>query len=337
MKSVIRAVLQLALFTSVGCCVSGTFALDQDPTDTKQSAKRQPGSAAAPIFIKKLTTEEERAASAEEEKERKKKLEIDSETLNVAKEARVAAQDAARYAGYGLLIAFAAAFIAFLQWRMFWRQLFLMRASNRLAMKSAVTSEIAAKSALENVRLTEKQFVTSHRPWIKVKVTLASDLKRDNSGKWSIVFNFHMTNIGNVPAQCVWPHADLYGDEGFATQLLIAQKMLAEAFVPGVTIGKTIFPGDDAEHKATLTIIEGGPLDRHKEVLGEKFIPTLFVVGSVHYKSTFEDTPHRTGFIRELGYHDKLGNKITSIPVCESTSQENLVLFRHVAGDGHID
>lgn len=337
MKSVMRAILQFALFTSVGWCVSGALALDQKPTGTKQSAKQQPGSEAAPIFIKKLTTEEERAASAEEEKERKKKLEIDSETLKVAKEARVAAQDAARYARYGLLIASAAAVIAFLQWLMFWKQLSLMDRSNQAAMISAAAAENAAQSALENVRLAEKQFVASHRPWIKVQVTLASDLKRDSSGKWSITFNFHMTNIGNTPAQCVWPHADLYGDEGFVTELLTAQKTLAEAFVPGVTIGKTIFPEDDAEHKATLTINGGGPLDRHKEILGEKFIPTLFVVGSVHYKSTFEDTPHRTGFIRELGYHDKIGNKITSIPVCESTAQENLLLIHHVSGDGHID
>ncbi len=220
---------------------------------------------------------------------------------------------------------------------MFRKQLSLMEHSNRAAMISADAAKNAAESALDNVSLAEKQFVASHRPWIKVQVTLASDLSRDSSGKWSVTFNFRMTNIGNTPAQCVWPHAYLYGDEGFVPELLIAQKARAEAFKPGVTIGKTIFPGDYAEHKATLAINKGGPLDRHKEILGEKFIPTLFVVGSVHYKSTFGDTPHRTGFIRELGYHDKIGNKITSIPVCESIAQENLILIHHVSGDGHID
>lgn len=331
MKLVMGTIMKFALFVSICLCISSALALDQKPTGTKQkAAKQQPGSEAAPIFIKKLATDEEKAAGDREETERKKKWEMDVETLTVAKEARVASEDAAKYAGYGFLVSLLLAGIAYLQWRMFGKQLGHMKTSNE-------TAAAAAQSALQNVRLTEKQFVASHRPWIKVQITLAGDLKRDNSGKWSIVFNFHMTNIGNTPAQCVWPHADLYGDEGFVTQLLIAQKTLAEAFVPGVTIGKTIFPEDDAEHKATLTINEGGPLDRHKVILGGKFIPTLFVVGSVHYKSTFEDTPHRTGFIRELGYHDKIGNKITSIPVCESTAQENLVLIHHVSGDGHID
>ena len=145
------------------------MALDQQPTEINQNAtKHQRGSKSAPVFIKKLATDEEKTAGYKEETERKKKWEMDVDTLKVAKEAKIASEDAANYAGYGVFVSLLLAGIAFLQWCMFKKQLFLMRASNRLTMKSAIASELAAKSALENVRLAEKQFIASHRPWIKV-------------------------------------------------------------------------------------------------------------------------------------------------------------------------
>lgn len=335
-KLIMRTIMKFALFVSICLCISSALALDQKPTVTKQKiAKQQPGTEAAPIFIKKLTTDEEKAIGDKEEAERKKKWEMDVETLKVAKDARVASEDAAKYAGYGVLVSLLLAGIASLQWWMFGKQLGHMKTSNE-------TASAAAQSALENVWLTKKQFIASHRPWIKVELT-HRDLNRDSAGGWAILLDFKMTNIGSTPAQNVYPDPGFYAGEAFVADVKKYQLERAAEFKPIVDTniaGLTIFPGDFFTMPVPLHVTKEVAEDKvltHAEMGFGDCLPRLFIVGSVHYKSTLEELPHRTGFIKAFDYFDAIQKKTTLIPKRDSISQGDLVISSYISGDGYID
>ena len=338
-----RTIIKFALFVSICLCISSALALDQKPTGVKQKAtKQQPGSEAAPIFIKRLATDDEKAANDKEETERNKKWEMDVETLKVAKEARFASEEAAKYAGYGAFISLCGAFIslvlaiiAYLQWRMFGKQLGHMKTSNE-------TAAAAAQSALENVRLTEKQFIASHRPWIKVELTHTGNLNRDSAGGWAIWLDFKMTNVGSTPAQNVYPNPGFYAGEGFVDDVKKYQLESAAEFKPIVDTniaGLTIFPGDFFTIAVLVNVTKDVAEDKvltHAEMGFGDCLPRLFIIGSVHYKSTLEELPHRTGFIKAFDYFDARGKK-TLIPKRDSISRDELVISSYITGDGYID
>ena len=157
------------------------------------------------------------------------------------------------------------------------------------------TASAAAKSALENVRLTEKQLVASHRPWIKVQIKLTGDLMRDSIGGWKIEVSFKMKNVGNTVAQNVYPNPGIYAGEGFVDELKKAQLKLAAEFKPIVdtnTAGFTIFPGQSFTVSVVIHVTKADaedPILTHAEMGFGDCLPRLFIVGSVHYKSTLGD------------------------------------------------
>ena len=67
-------------------------------------------------------------------------------------------------------------------------------------------------------------------------------------------------------------------------------------------------------------------------------LPPLFIVGSVHYKSTIGAARYRTGFIRELGSSQKPkhGTRIL-LPQKDVISLNELAMSQYIAGDGYID
>lgn len=327
-----RTIIKFTLFVSIFLCISSAQALDQMLT----GAKQQLGSETAPIFIKRLATDDEKAANDKDETERNKKWEMDVETLKVAKEARVASEDAANYAGYGVLASLLLVIIAYFQWRMFGRQLGHMKTSNE-------TAAAAAQSALENVRLTEKQFIESHRPWIKVELTHTGDLNRDSEGGWAILLDFKMTNVGSTPAQNVYPNPGFYAGEGFVADVKKYQLERAAEFksiVDTNIAGLTIFPGDFFTISVLVHVTQEVAEDKvltHAEMGFGNCLPRLFIVGSVHYKSTLGELPHRTGFIKAFDYFNAVRGKTTLIPKQDSISRDKLVIGSYIAGDGYID
>lgn len=330
-----RSVVKLMFLILIGLNVSSAFAIDQKPTDIKQkTAEQQPGSEAAPIFIKKLATDEEKAASEKEEKEREKKWTIEIQTLKVAEDARNASKDAARYAGFGFLIALAAMVIAFCQLRMFRKQLELIKTSNE-------TATTAANATLETVKLEREQYAATHRPWIKVQLNLVSDLRRDSDGGWSISLSFKIKNVGNTPAQNVYPNPEFYAGEGFSDAVKHQQLELATEYKPIADtnhFGPTIFPGESSEIRITIRITK--EVAENKDLIHIGFsdcFPSLFIIGSVHYKSTLAEMSHRTGFIRSFGYFDEVMAKHTLIPKRDIISHSKLRIDPHISGDGYID
>lgn len=325
------SVVKLMFYILIGLNISSAFAIDEKPTDIIQkTAEQQPGSETTPIFIKKLATNEEEAASEKEEKEREKKLAIDIETLKVAGDARDASKDAAMYALYGLFISLSAVVIAFFQLCMFRNQLKLMKISNETASK-------AANAALETVNLGRDQYTAAHRPWIKVQLNHAGDLKRDSDGRWAISLVFKIKNVGNIPAQNVYPNPGFYAGEGFVDEVKQAQLKLATEYKPIANhIGFTIFPGESIKIYVTIHVTK--EVAENKDLIHfSDCLPRLFIVGSVHYKSTFDEKPHRTGFIRAFGYFDATTGKITLIPKQDSISQRELRINPHISGDGYTD
>lgn len=337
MKTVMRSIVKLMLYILVGLNISSAFAIDEKPTDIIQkTAEQQPGSETTPIFIKKLATNEEKAASEKEEKEREKKLAIDIETLKAVEDARDASKDAAIYALCGLFISLFAVVIAFFQLRMFGKQLEFMKNSNETATK-------AANAALETVNLGREQYAATHRPWIKVELKLVSDLERGSDGRWKIDLVFKIKNVGNTPAQNVYPHPGFYAGEGFIEEVKHAQLELATEYrsiADAAPIGLTIFPGESS--KIYITICLTREVAENRDLIHIGFsdcLPRLFIVGSVHYnyKSTLGEISHRTGFIRSFGYFDTVTRKNTLIPKQDIISHNELRIDHYISGDGYID
>lgn len=335
MKSIMHSIVKLMFLTLIGLNISSAFAIDQKPADIKQkTAEQQPGSETTPIFIKKLATNEEKAASEKEEKEREKKLAIDIETLKAVEDAKDASKDAAMYALCGLFISLFAITIAFFQLRMFSKQLEFMKNSNETATK-------AANATLETVNLGREQYAATHRPWIKVKLNLVSDLKRDSDGVWRIGLVFKIKNVGNTPAQNVYPHPGFYAGEGFSDEVKHAQLELATKYKPIANsnqIGLTIFPGESSEIRIAIRVTK--EVAENKDLIHIGFsdcLPRLFIVGSVHYKSTLGEISYRTGFIRSFEYFDAVTQKNTLIPKRDIINHNELRIGHHISGDGYID
>lgn len=296
----------------------------------KEASEPQRGAEAKPFFIKKLATDEEKAASSSEEKEREKKWALDFETLQIAKEAKVAAENAAKYAGYGLLVALLAAVIAFMQWRMFGKQLGYMKTSNETASTAANTAK--------------DEFEASQRPWIKVQLHHTGNLVREADGGLALSLSIKMENIGNTVAQNAYPNPGFYLGEGFVDEVKSRQSQLASEFKPladSSHVGMTIFPGDSFAIPITICVSKG-EVDKksgtHAEMGFGDCLPPLFIVGSVHYKSATGDREYRTGFIRELASPKvaKPGTRIL-FPKKDVIDKDEFVMRQYITGDGYID
>ena len=193
----------LLLLLLMVCNTLSAQSLDQAKVGVKQKiAKDQPGSEKAPIFIKKLATEEEKIAGDKEEAERKKKLEMDIETLQVAKDARDAARDAAKYAWLGLLIALAAAVIAFFQYKMFGRQLNAMdltekRAANESEQRTKETAAALSVNATA-ARTAHAAFMAANRP--KLIIRAIDTREKIIKGSQALIVEYEIVNLGNTNA-----------------------------------------------------------------------------------------------------------------------------------------
>lgn len=328
----------LFLVLLLACGVSSAAPPENMPSSSGKHKIQQPnGTQNNPFFVQRKDTDGDKAASAEEVKDRKENLSIGAEALKVATDALKATKDASVAANLAATVGVVMAIIAGLQVFMFGWQLLVMRESNKTAAKAAIAAEIAANA-------TKSEFEASHRPWIKVELNLIGDFVRNKSGNWSIGVEFTMTNIGNGVAQNTYPNPGFFAGEGFTDDVLNAQAQLALEFNPVADshiIGVTIFPGD------SFKVVIGIPLTAktvaekiapHVEMGFADCLPPLYIVGSVHYKSTIGTARYRTGFIREFCSSQKAkpGRRIL-LPQKDVISLDELALGQYIAGDGYID
>lgn len=328
------------------CWVLSAYGQEQQqPIQPGSTAKKEiAGSQVNPLFVQRFKSREEKVEKDEQAADTKENLNIQRKYLKVSENALIVNQDSLREtskAAWAAIIAAGAAcfatLIAFGQFVMFWIQLRKMDESNKTAAKAAIAAETAANA-------TKSEFEASHRPWIKVKLNLLGDFVRNESGNWVLPVEFTMTNIGNEVAQDAYPHTGFFAGEGFVDDVLKAQTQLASVFAPiadSSHIGFTIFPDDSFKITIGLTLTADTVAEKnapYADMGSADWLPPLFIVGSVHYKSTIGTTRYRTGFIREFGssQNAKPGHRIL-LSQKDVISLDELAMGQHMSGDGYID
>lgn len=337
----------LLLMLLLVCWISSANGQEQQQTiQSAESAAKKgiAGSQVNPLFVQRYKSREEKAEEDKQAADAKENLNIQRKSLEVSDNALKVNQDSLREtsrAAWAAIIAAGAAcfaaLIAVCQLVMFWIQLRKMNESNKTAVKAATAAEIAANA-------TKSEFEASHRPWIKVELNLLGDFVRNESGDWVLPVGFTMTNIGNGVAQGAYPNPGFFAGEGFVDDVLKAQTQLASEFTPiadSSNIGFTIFPGDYFKVTIGLPLTAKTVAEKiapYAEMGFANYLPHLFIVGSVHYKSTIGAVRYRTGFIREFGSSQKEepGKRIL-LPQKDVISLDELAMGQYFAGDGYID
>lgn len=330
----------LLLMLLLVCWISSACGQEQQQaTQPAGSAAKKEiaGSQANPLFVQRYKSREEKAEEDKQAADAKENLNIQRKSLEVSENALRETSRAAWAATIAAVAACFAALIAFGQFVMFWIQLHKMDESNKTAAKAATAAETAANA-------TKSEFEASHRPWIKVKLSLLGDFVRNKSGGWVLPVEFTMTNIGNGVAQGAYPHPGFFAGEGFVDDVLKAQAQLASEFSPiadSSYVGFTIFPGDSFKVTVGIPLTANTVAEKiapHAKMGFADCLPPLFIVGSVHYKSTISAARYRTGFIREFGssQESKPGTR-TLLPQKDVISLNELAMNQYIAGDGYID
>lgn len=299
-----------------------------------EAKKTQPsaGTPENPIFVKREKTQDEKDGDSEQEKREIKNLQIQAESLNVSKKSLIASEGAlvetARaanaavwatgIAGVAAAFALAAAIIAFLQWKMFAKQLFLMRASNKVSMKAAVASRKAAEASIESNNIAKQRAISEDRPWISIDAKIANNLFFDEkhgegeaAGKrWHIKLAYELKHLGKTPATNVsvsanvipfmkgkLPQSAIAGQPIFGgTDALLEfdatcslQEMLVSA---NVGWGEVMFPGEKFNRRIQVV---GNPA-RFEEAkkMRESYFKQFLIVICVTYGSTLDKSHYRT-------------------------------------------
>lgn len=336
----------LLLMLFLVCWITSAYGQEQQQTTQPVGSvtkKEIAGSQAKPLLVQRYKSREEQADEDTQAGDAKENLNMQRESLKVSENALIVNQDSlretSRAAWAAIIAAGAACFAALIavgQFAMFLIQLRKMDESNKTATKAAAAAETAANA-------TKSEVEASHRPWIKVELNLLGDFARDKSGGWVLPVEFTMTNIGNGVAQGAYPHPGFFAGEGFADDVLNAQAQLASEFSPiadSSRLGFTIFPGDSFTVRVDVTLSANTVTEKnaHDQMGFADCLPHLFIVGSVHYKSTIGATRYRTGFIRKFGSSQKSkhGTSIL-LPQKDVISLNELAMSQYIAGDGYID
>jgi hypothetical protein len=162
------------------------------------------------------------------------------------------------------------------------------------------------KDTRDSIKVAQKDFTATHRPWVSVDLAVASDLTYDTQGDAHIAINFTLKNTGHSPAANVSVEAAMFTPSQTRHDAIAAQNEMCgnvrkQAPTRG-RLGHTIFPGDVFAVQLILPI----PRKDIEAAIGHSeeskwFAPTL--IGCVDYKFTFEDGHHQTGFYADLHKH----------------------------------
>ncbi len=221
----------------------------------------------------------------------------------------------------------------------------LFKATVRLgndAQKASARQERETKESLDQARksaeaaenankLSREALIADQRPWISPTFELTSGVSRKANG-YHFSLLFRLKNIGKSPALNVWPESEVHGQFGNfqpATRQREHAKTLAERPPStNLSLGYTIFPGDEFAIEVGLNV----PIEhviKFNEMLGTmdvkdfKFLPPVTVLGSITYRTTFDDQLRYTGFILELHQIDPTRPHINlCLPVLDEDAPE---------------
>lgn len=173
------------------------------------------------------------------------------------------------------------------------------RAAGEVAAKSAEAAEKAATAAERSIQVSREAYIASERPWVSVDAAIGSDLLKTSNG---IEFGvtFAVTNHGVSPAINVHIIYEVVTVKIAPDQFSgVRQKItrLGTQTEIGEHMGIQLFPSEmkTINWKNTLSNEEiENALKSYKPPAG--MLPSFFIVGSVFYKSAFDEDMHQTGF-----------------------------------------
>ncbi|MCA3003296.1 MAG: hypothetical protein ACK5RJ_12235 [Burkholderiales bacterium] len=294
--------MKKALFVVLLTCglASGQPAVQQATSAKPKAEKHQPGSENTPIFIKKITTKEEKDAGDKEEAERKKKSEMDVETLNVAKEAKDAAKAATNYAGLGLLLSLVLTGIAFVQYRMFSKQLDIMKDSNATAAAAAQSAQASVAVAEDAGRTNHAAFIAANRPKLIIRNIDAVPRATGVNAGLAIQVEYEIVNLGNTTATITEISHRLWKPKN-------PERLPAKPPYQAVVYPKLVVPPGYSGYQLKVEGEEAENFFFHQafaeegDKIGDTFLKyaDYFLLGYIEYTDQ-AGRVRRTGFLRRL-------------------------------------
>jgi hypothetical protein len=178
--------------------------------------------------------------------------------------------------------------------------------------------------------IMKEQLLASRRPWVGVDVSLTGDMEADIHG-YTVRLKYTTQNYGTTPAVGVYLHPQIVlWTPGF--DLDREQKKVCEMGMDPAVFsvgGHDLFPAQKNETYSGFGLSKSEiekSLEVYRQTLGNDAPFTFinpFIMGCVTYRSTFDDTVHRTPFrvqlVREdpkiIGNFLSLNTSIGTIPM----------------------
>lgn len=166
-------------------------------------------------------------------------------------------------------------------------------------------------AAMKSVKISHRTLVVSQRPWVSVKLKIASSLIfKDGEGR--IEIHCLLRNFGPSPANNVEVLQEIVPMQHKAWDEIVRITENARKRHPRKMLGHKIFPNEEFTYRTNI------PISRKKieEIATELGFPDLegvvypVIVGCVIYNSTLNDDNHTTEFMVTLGQRDPTNPKI---------------------------
>lgn len=161
----------------------------------------------------------------------------------------------------------------------------------------------SADAAKRSSEISQKAFVATHRPWVKVEIEPRGPITY-SGGAVSFDLTFKVMNIGHSPALSVSvvPRIILTFPIDAAIPTVELQKIVEHnKKYHSISWGVTIFPGDYATFPITVGVARE-ELGRVTATFGAIY-PTL--VGAAFYRTGLDEGVHFTSFHLEIRRHDR--------------------------------
>jgi|tagenome__1003787_1003787.scaffolds.fasta_scaffold20566602_2 hypothetical protein len=174
-----------------------------------------------------------------------------------------------------------------------------------------------------------RTLIASNRAWIRVDISLDSDLTWDTAGG-HIALGFQLKNVGKTPGQIVVPvESAIHVLHGTVDPVRAGREICQESRGAPETFGFSLFP--DAPHQTERKLVsirreEIEAISKHDEFHGS-FSPVL--VGCVRYTFGLDERVHATPFIYAIVRKHRATGEPMDIKADEQLSRAELSLERN--------
>ncbi|MPY01331.1 hypothetical protein [Salinivibrio sp. VYel4] len=188
--------------------------------------------------------------------------------------------------------------------------------SSKHAKMSAIAAEKSADAANNSVKIAKDAYIASERPWISVSPQISSDLTK-NAGSINVPIHFKVKNYGNSPALNVCVFYEVVTLKVAQDQYSGSRERTDKLGESGLdeNMGIQLFPSQEAiiPWCTTLTAdeIEKGHNKWSRE---NNMLPSFSLIGSVFYRSVFDDQIYKTGFKYDVLALDVVNSSLSCVP-----------------------